>query len=141
MPSHTKTIGTVGEQVLITEFVKHGIPVFVPVRDNLPIDMIVEIGGRFLRVQVKTTEFASNGKMVFCTNISNPFRKTSRKYDESEIDLFGLYCIENGYIGLLKIGECTAKETVIRLNESKNNQKANIKFACDYAFERQINLL
>ena len=141
MASKSKKIGTIGEQVLITEFVKNGVPVLLPVGDNEPFDMVVIIDGRFLKVQVKTTETIKNVAMIFCTNITNPFKKTSRKYTETEIDLFGLYCIENGYIGLLPIKECTSKETIIRLVPPKNNQSTKIKNAETYEFDVQFKKL
>ena len=141
MPSITKEIGLIGEQVLIAEFTKIRIPVLLPIGDNSPYDMVIDYNGRFLKVQAKTTESVQNGKMVFCTNVTNPFKKTSRKYTASEIDIFGLYCIENGYIGLLPVKECTAKETVIRLDKPKNNQSSKIKMACDYRFDNILDKL
>ena len=76
--------------------------------------------------------------MVFRTNITNPFNKTNRKYIEGEIDLFGLYCIENNYIGLLFMDEYTCKDTVIRLNKPKNNQINRAKMSERYSFDNQI---
>lgn len=141
MASKTKMIGTIGEQVLVTEFVKNNIPVLLPVGDNLPYDMIIEISGKFVKIQVKTTERIKDCKMIFSTNMSNPYKKSSRKYTEKEIDMFGLHCLENGYIGLLPFGDCTAKETVIRLESPKNNQMQNIKMADDYAFCKMVKEL
>lgn len=138
MASRTKEIGLIGEQVLIAEFTKNGISVLLPIGDNSPYDMVIDYNSRFVKVQAKTTESVQNGKMVFCTNVTNPFKKTTRKYTANEIDIFGLYCIENGYIGLLPIKECTSKETVIRLEKPKNNQSSKIKMACDYRFDSMI---
>ncbi len=141
MASRTKEIGLIGEQVLITEFVKHGIPVLVPIGDNLPYDMVIESDGTFFKIQVKTTEFIKDGKMIFETNITNPFKKTIRKYSRDEVDMFGLFCVENSYIGLMPISECTSKETVLRIKKPKNNQKAKVKMAEVYSFENMIKKL
>lgn len=138
MASRTKAVGLVGEQVLIAEFVKRGVTVLLPVGDNLPYDLVIETRSGYLKGQVKTTERVNDGKMVFATNITNPFKKTSRKYTESEIDFFGLYCIENGYVGIMPVSECTAKDTIIRIDVPRNNQAAKVKMASDYAFERKI---
>ena len=138
MPSKTKGIGIIGEQILIAEFVKKGITVLTPIGDNSPYDIVIDYNGMFINVQVKTPEFVKDGKMVFCTNITNPFKKTSRKYTEKEVDVFGLYCIENGYIGLLPICDCSSKETIIRLEQTKNNQTLNVKNAIDYSFDKMI---
>lgn len=141
MSSRTKQIGLIGEQVITTEFVKRNITTLIPVGDNEPYDLVININDKFLRIQVKTTEFVKDGVMKFCTNITNPHKKTSRKYKNNEIDLFGLYCIENGYVGLLRVEECTAKETIIRLQKPKTNQQMHIKMAEEYEFDRQLQQL
>lgn len=138
MSSYTKKIGTIGEQVLITEFIKNDISVLKPVGDNDPFDFIIIINNNYLKVQVKTTEHIKDNRMVFCTNITNPFQKSSRKYTDKEIDLFGLYCIENGFIGLLPISEYSSKETIIRIKPSQNNQTKNVKMMDDYLFNVQL---
>lgn len=141
MASRTKQIGNIGEQVLIAEFVKKGVTVLTPIGDNEPFDFVIVINDKFLKVQVKTTERVKDGTMIFCTNITNPHKKINRRYSKSEIDLFGLYCIENGYIGLLPITDYTGKDTVIRLEKPKNNQINRVKMAENYEFERQFNIL
>lgn len=141
MSSRTKQIGLIGEQVIISEFVKNGIEVLVPIGDNSPYDIVINHKGKFIKIQVKTTEFVKNDVMIFSTNITNPFKKTSRLYRDDEIDFFGLYCIENGYVGLLPVSDCTAKETKIRLVRSKNNQRSKVKMADDYSFSNIITQL
>src|SRR5262249_30713483 len=53
MPN-TKSIGEVSEAIILAEFLKAGFPVLLPFGDNQRYDMVVEVGGRFLRVQCKT---------------------------------------------------------------------------------------
>ena len=50
----TKAIGDVSEAMILTEFLKAGFPVLVPFGDNRRYDLVVEVGGHFLRVQCKT---------------------------------------------------------------------------------------
>ena len=64
MSSKNKQIGIIGEQILIAEFIKHGINVLLPVGDNSPYDIVIELNGIFYKVQVKTTEHIKNGKMI-----------------------------------------------------------------------------
>lgn len=139
MSSKTKLIGTIGEQVLIAEFLKNEIDVLVPVGDNLPYDVVINKGGKFLKVQIKTTEKISDGKMIFSTNISNPYTKKTRKYNKDEIDLFAVYCMENNYIGLIPIEECSAKDTILRIENTKNNQTKKVKRAEKYSFEKMLD--
>ena len=138
MSSYTKKNGDIGEWVLITEFMKNDITVLKPIGDNDSFDFVIMINNKFLKVQVKTTEYIKNNCMVFCTNITNPFKKSTRKYTEEEVDLFGLYCVENNYIGLLSFDDYTSKETIIRIKAPKNNQVNNVKMMNDYLFDVQL---
>jgi hypothetical protein len=51
---NTKAIGEVSEAVILAEFLKAGFPVLLPFGDNQRYDMVIEVSGRFLRVQCKT---------------------------------------------------------------------------------------
>ena len=138
MSSKTKEIGIIGEEVLTTEFLKNGYIVSKPIGDNAPYDLIVDKNGKLRKIQVKTTENIVDGIMIFQTNVTNPFKKTNRKYTQDEIDYFGLYCFENNYVGLLPFSDYTARKTKIRITPTKNNQQHNVKMAEDYNFEKQI---
>ena len=141
MASKTKQIGDVGEQVLITEFIRKGITVLKPIGDNEPFDFVILINNNFLKVQAKTTEYIKNDIMIFRTSITNPHRKTNRKYTETEVDLFGLYCMENDYVGLMTMDEYTSKDTAIRIIPPKNNRMTKVKMAEDYSFDVQFDKL
>lgn len=139
MASHTKNIGNIGEAVAIAEFSKLNIPVLLPFGDNLPYDMVIELNGVFKRIQVKTTELIKDDKMIFRTNVTDPFNLTNRKYSNTEVDYFFLYCIENGYVGLLPYSEYTGRDTHIRLTVPKNNQTKGIKMYYDYTLEKVLH--
>jgi hypothetical protein len=51
---HTKVAGDTTEAVVMAEFVKAGFPVLIPFGENHRYDLVIEAGGRFLRVQCKT---------------------------------------------------------------------------------------
>jgi PD-(D/E)XK endonuclease len=50
----TKAAGDITEAVVLAEFLRAGFPVLLPFGDNRRYDLVVEAGGRFLRVQCKT---------------------------------------------------------------------------------------
>ena len=122
LSSHTKRVGDIGEASIISKLLHHKeIIVSKPVTDNEPYDCIIDFNNSFYRVQIKTCELEKeDGKMVFYTNITNPFTKTVKKYSDKEIDLFAFYCISNGYSGLATISECVKTETFIRTTLPKN---------------------
>lgn len=140
MASKTKMLGAIGEQVVIAEFIKAGAQVSVPVGDNAPYDMIVDMHGKMLKVQVKSTEKAKQGVMNFSTCITDPYKLTRTKYTSEMIDVFALFCLENGYIGLIKVEDC-GESLKLRTDAPKNGQKKNIKMGKDYEFHLTISEL
>jgi hypothetical protein len=59
MPN-TKVAGDITEAVVLAEFLRAGFPVCVPFGDNQRYDLVVEAGGRFLRVQCKTASLTGD---------------------------------------------------------------------------------
>jgi len=51
---HTKVTGDTTEAIILAEFLKAGFPVLIPFGENHRYDLVIEAGGRFLRVQCKT---------------------------------------------------------------------------------------
>ena len=142
MSSVTKALGIIGEQTITLAFLKRGIPVSIPIGDNLPYDLVADVCGRLVRVQVKSTErITEDGVMLFETNITNPFKKIRRKYSKAEVDYFGLYCHENGFIGLVDIESCNLYELKIRVESAKNKQSKKVRNMRDYEFDNVIDNL
>ena len=141
MISTTNTVGIIGEQAAILAFVSHGYQVSTPVGNNARYDLVVDIDGRFVRIQVKTTQCVKNGLMVFGTCKSNPYKHEGIRYNKNEVDFFALYCIENGYLGLFPVSEQSLKQTTLRLEKPRSKQRANVKFADDYEFNKMIGML
>lgn len=139
MSSHTKMIGDIGVSAVITEFLKHGVKVLLPYDDNSSYDIVININNTFYKIQVKTTEkIMFHEYMIFSTNITNPYVKSTKKYTKEEVDYFVLYCIENEWMGMFECTGNEARETIIRVKETKNNQDNKSKFSCDYEFHKQM---
>lgn len=142
MSSHSKRIGDIGQAEITARLLHYeNIIVSKPVSDNEPYDLIVDIENKLYRVQVKTTETVKNNSMIFAASITNPFKKTNKRYTASEIDWFMLYCVENNYYGLVTIDEYTSKEIVLRLTPPLNNNFTNVKMASMYALDKRIQEL
>lgn len=142
MSSRTKRIGNIGEQAIITELLQYpDIIVSKPITDNEPYDIIMDYKGTLYRIQIKTTEFIKDDTMRFCTSITNPFKKTNKRYTDQDIDMFMLYCIENKYCGLLLISEYVTKDTVLRINPTVNSQVKDIKYSSEYELHKRLSEL
>lgn len=140
---NTVSLGDLGESCAIMKFAHAQAVVSKPLTNNARYDLIVEINGKLYRTQVKTTSVVKDGKMEFATKTTNYTKGNwkSVSYTRDEIDLFFLYCVENNWCGLY-IPEDTIPQTVtIRIAPPKNNQKAGIRLAEDFSFEKQFGAL
>lgn len=142
---NTVMIGDIGESLAIASFTKAGFIVSKPLSNNASYDLIVEYNNRLYKVQVKTTNSEKDGKMVFATKTTNYTRGkwASNSYSKNEVDLFFLYCVENEWCGIYLVDESETipVELNIRIVPPKNGQKIGIRFAENYSFEKQIEVL
>lgn len=140
---NTVSMGDIGEQYAALMFSKKGCTVSKPLTNNARYDLVVEIQGKLYRVQVKSTECAKDGKMVFATKTTNYTKGswTSNRYSLNEVDMFFLYCQENDWCGLYIPEDEIGTQLTIRTELPKNNQRTGIRLAEDYCFEKQLGEL
>lgn len=124
--------------MIISEFIKRGVPVLTPVGDNQPYDLVICYENTFYKIQVKTTEkIVDENYMQFELNKTNPYKKTTCLYSKDEVDYFALYCVENDWCGLIPYNE-HSRSLKVRINIPKNNQIKNVIFARDLEFDKQL---
>ena len=141
MPN-TKSVGEVSEAIILAEFLKAGFPVLLPFGDNQRYDMVVEVGGRFLRVQCKTaslcgwkdghrTRGSSCIRFSAHSGVFGPGdRVTSRAQPyRGEADLFAAYSPDTKQVYVLPVDECPVTDVWLRLTPAKNNQQIGIRLA------------
>lgn len=129
---NTHMIGDIGEGYALAKFTEHNIKVSIPFSMNLPYDYIIDVDGKLYKIQVKTTEkIIDDKKMKFHVCRTNPNTKERIGYDNTEIDYFFLYCLENKWCGIIDVNEVLSKEITIYLDFPRNfNQR--FKLADDY---------
>lgn len=134
---NSKKIGNIGEAKVLTKFVELGIPVYLPFGDNEKADLIVEFNGKLNKIQVKTSQKAENGKMIFNLVSSTTHRKNGNKhiYTNNEIDYFACYNISRDKIFLIPIDKAPMTTITIRYEKPKNNQIQGILFEKDYLID------
>src|SRR4029077_8921342 len=76
------------EILFMARAAEHGLRVIKPWGDSSRYDFVVETGGRFLRVQVKSTSFRKS-KFYVCSMV----RFGQKCYTSDEVDFFALYVI------------------------------------------------
>ena len=141
---NTKSQGNIAEIAVIKEFLKNGFKVSLPYGDNSSYDIIVEDSSKKLyKIQVKSCQSVSdNGCCSFKIgkNRSNKSNNFSIKYEENEVDVFALYCLELDEIYLIDYHEVGVDGVSIRINKNQRITK-NMKFREDYIFSNQLTKL
>ena len=136
---NSKMIGNITEISCMLEFMKLGYPVLTPYGDCQRYDFVVEINGKFYRIQSKTANdtYIDEGYIVFrCDNTTTKNGKVvHHSYDENEIDYFSTFY--NGKCYLVPVNECS-REKRLRFTAPKNGQTRGITFASEYELEKVV---
>lgn len=142
MYQNSRAVGNIGESIAISEFVKRELPVFVPFGQNSPVDILTFLNGKFVKIQVKTTEEVKNGAMEFDISRTNGFTGRRKMYEKNEVDYFFLYCVENDFRGLISYEDLNSRYSLkIRCEKAKNGQTKKINNIEKYRFENRIKTL
>ena len=138
----SKDVGNITEVSCMLEFMKLGYPVLTPYGDCQRYDFVVEINGKFYRIQSKTANdtYINDGYIVFrCDNTTTKNGKVvHHSYDESEIDYFSTFY--GGKCYLVPVNECS-REKRLRFTAPKNGQTRGIAFASEYELEKVVENL
>ena len=114
-------------------FLELGYQVCQPLVADSRYDFIVDIKGKLLKIQVKTSHL-SDDKSYFefatSTSHTNTQGTVNRSYTSEEIDYFATIYQDECYI--IKVEDCGSRVQRLRLELPKNKQTERIKFAKDY---------
>lgn len=127
----TKRIGDLSEAVVLPKMVAAGYHVAIPFGENHRYDLIIEKDHRLWRVQVKTGRYR-RGIIRFNCYSSHAHRNgTSCRPYLGEIDLFAVYCPDNGCVYVVPVAD-VAMKGALRVDATRNNQAAGIRWAEHY---------
>ncbi len=128
---NTKAIGDVTEGSILASLLKMGKAVLLPFGENHRYDMVVEDGGKFVRIQCKTGRLR-NGAVEFNTCSYHYHRGAKKKTYHGCADVFGVYCPDNGMSYLVPVDGVSDRMCRMRVDVPKNNQTKGIRLAKDY---------
>lgn len=131
-PNHK---GNVAELAIATEAARLGLTVLKPLTEHDVYDLAFDLGTRILRVQCK---WANHDGHVISIRASRS--RTSRRgyirstYGTDEIDALAAYCGSLDRCFLLPASMVAGRQVMhLRTSPPRNNQRAAINFADDYA--------
>lgn len=135
---NSKQIGNITELESMLAFMKKGYNVLTPYGDCERYDFVVDINGKFYRIQCKTSNSDDNGASFHfnCRSCNRSDGKIQHHtYSKDEIDYFST--IFNDICYLIPVDECGSDKR-LRLEPTKNGQIRGITWAKDYELEEVI---
>ena len=109
-------VGKAGEYLVCADLILKGFIAF-PSEQGLPYDVLLDTGEKLLKVQVKTTEKPrlvqqrNDPIPAYIFSIKRAGANGKTRYEEKEIDLFALVCLDT-----MQIGYLTNKEMPTTIN-------------------------
>jgi hypothetical protein len=130
---HPVDVGERSEAIIFAELVKRGHQVLIPYGTNHRYDIVIDVGGRFLRAQCKTGRLR-RGSILFNTASTRVNTKGAYQtpYDAEQIDLFLIYCPETDGVYALDVGEAASSHGALRVDPAANGQAKRIRWAADH---------
>ena len=135
---NSKQKGNITELETMLAFIKLGYNVLTPYGDCERYDYVVDVNGKFIRIQSKTSHSDDDGASFrFSGRSSN--RKDGKiihhQYTNNEIDYF--VTTFNDKVYLIPVDEC-GSDKKLRLLSTKNGQTRGITWAEDYKLEKIV---
>ncbi|PWK26338.1 PD-(D/E)XK nuclease superfamily protein [Arcicella aurantiaca] len=122
----TKLKGDIAEQAVILHALKQGWNVLKPLGDRLPYDMVFDIDGKFIKIQVKGAWFDESRQNYVADNRRT---KTNRrvmlreKYHETDFDFAIIYLDKIQVFYILPIHVFISYSSEIHFVESEKRQR------------------
>lgn len=134
----SKQKGNITELECMTAVVRLGYNVLTPYGDCERYDFVIDINGKFYKIQCKTSKSDDNGASFMFSCRSN-HRKDGKivhhKYTRDEIDYFITHF--NGNCYMIPVEDCGGSK-YLRIREPKNAQESGIAWAENYLLENVI---
>lgn len=122
-------------------FLKLGYNVLTPYGDCERYDFVVDVKGKFYKIQCKTAAISNDGSYISFSCMSSHRQSgkiINEKYSSDDVDFFAT--VYNGKCYLVPIDECgTVKR--IRFDTPLNGQNKGISFAKDYELDVALSAL
>ncbi len=142
MELSTKQKGDIGLASVVLELTKLGYPIAMPMSEHLPYDLIVDVGGKLLKIQVKyRCTYRSEGNIINVPCHTTHQRKRGNvvgKYTLSSFDIMAVFCPCTGKVYYIRVDELLSRGTAMTLRVTTPRLSASgvittpISYAKDY---------
>lgn len=124
-------VGAAGESAVSALFFEHGYQVYAPVFGAPEVDLIADIGGKAVRIQVKTMETATPG-------IRFSSRNAKKRGYTGKVDWIAFHSTHYGVTAFLKPEEANVDPILWFDNTKPRHRGIKRRYAKDYPIERVI---
>jgi len=125
-----KEVGERSEGMVLAALLREKKVVLLPFGDSQRYDLVIDEGGEFLRVQVKTGRLKDGAIRFPCCS---SYYQTYEKFNyRGQADLFGVYCPELDAVFLVPVDQVGVTEATLRTCPTKNGQRKGVRLAEDY---------
>ena len=136
-------VGNLGESAVLYEFQKHQIYCYLPYGGGCHTDIIADINGSLVKIQVKSST-CYNKKQDSCqfrvVSMNKSHNNYKHRYSSEEVDYFAFYCKENDIIAFIPfniVAKYVNNITIQYSDKSTRNQFTPIK-ASDYTLDKML---
>lgn len=124
--AESELLGQKVEAVVLADLVKRNYDVLVPFGRTRKYDLVVDVGGKFIRVQCKSGCLRGN---VIHVSTSAPRRKSHYR---GLADVFAIWCQQLDKIYYMDVDKATITSMSLRTGPCKSGQQRNVRMASDY---------
>lgn len=121
--------------MVVADLLRRGYHVSLPLSEDMKYDLVLDKGGRLLRVQCKGTRRVDGALRVKCKLTSTWYSQTRSgyKYTADDIDLLAVADIDSGCVYYIPAPELGEGRNVmhLRVDAARNGQSGNIRWAKD----------
>ena len=124
---NSKAVGERTEGMIIAALLQAGQVVLMPFGDNQRYDLVIDVNGRFIRIQCKTARYPNRGDstvLSFETSSSQTHRGRGRQHYRGQIEYFGVYSPDCERCFLVPVDEVGRQNATLRLRGGQQPSKA-----------------
>lgn len=137
-----KNKGYAVEAKVLTDLLACGVAVSTPWGDDERYDLIADVNGKLIRIQVKAARTRHNGESFSFSCTRHIYEGVGRykhaTYEEGSIDYFATVWEDQSY--LVPAEEC-GQEKQLRISPTRNGVKKNVHWASEYELEKVVDKL
>lgn len=144
--SEANTCGRAGEHLVCADILSRGYECFIA-EGRLPYDVVADINGRMVRIQVKTTAGIKscpqrkNYTPVYMWNARKYGKGSRHSYERTDADLVAYVALDRSVIAY-RTSERIAQSTILRISDYRDRyQSKSGGFVEDFPFEKAIEEL